>query len=130
MVAGVSENRSRPARVGFIAVLAAAIAVAAGYVNNCFSGIGLGPGQGPGTAAEVKQDAEKRPEPATSGRIVVQGEHCRLDGDATTQACDDLCNKIKATAIDIEATVGAHGTVERLRACLQGRGIKVQIRSE
>jgi len=115
-------------------VLAGAIAVAAGYVNNCFTGLGFAPGAGTGQA-EVKATKDV----TTSGtkadatgklRVVVQGEHCRVDGDATTQGCEDLCKIIKATAVDVEATAGTQGMVDRLKTCLQGRGIKVQVLSE
>lgn len=111
-------------------MLAGAIAVAAGYVNNCFTGLGFAPGAGTGQA-EVKATRDVTKADATGKlRVVVQGEHCRVDGDATTQGCEDLCKIIKATAVDVEATAGTQGMVDRLKICLQGRGIKVQVLSE
>lgn len=108
-------------------MLVGAIAVAAGYVNNCFTGLGFAPGAGTGQA-EVKDVT--RADATGKLRVVVQGEHCRVDGDATTQGCEDLCKLIKATAVDVEATAGTQGMVDRLKTCLQGRGIKVQVLSE
>lgn len=125
MVASVS----RPARVGIVAVLAGAVAVAAGYVNNCFTGLGFAPGAGTGQAEVSKPDVT-RADASGKLRVVVQGEHCRIDGDATTQGCEDLCKQVKATAVDIEATAGTQGMVDRLKTCLQGRGLKVQVLSE
>lgn len=109
-------------------MLAGAIAVAAGYVNNCFTGLGFAPGAGTGQA-EVKVDATKA---GATGkvRVVVQGEHCRMDGDATTQDCEGLCKQIKASAVDVEATAGTQAMVDRMKGCLQGRGLKVQVLSE
>ncbi len=112
-------------------MLVGAIAVAAGYVNNCFTGLGFAPGAGTGQA-EVKAVTTADPKADATGklRVVVQGEHCRVDGDATTQGCEDLCKIIKATAVDVEATAGTQGMVDRLKTCLQGRGIKVQVLSD
>jgi hypothetical protein len=128
MVAGVSK----PARVGILAVLAGAVAIAAGYVNNCFTGLGLGPGAGASGQADVskKKDDVKPVAAPAKVRVIVQGEHCRMDGEAATQKCDDLCRTVKADAVDVEATVGAQGTVDSFKACLIGRGLKVQVLSE
>jgi hypothetical protein len=122
----------KPARVGILAVLAGAVAVAAGYVNNCFTGLGFGSGAGTSGLADVgkKKDDVKPAAAPAKVRVIVQGEHCRMDGDAATQKCDDLCRSIKAEAVDVEATVGAQGTVDGLKACLLGRGLKVQVLSE
>jgi hypothetical protein len=123
MVASVS---SRPARVGILAFLAAAVALAAGYLNNCFVGFGLSPGAGlaPAEMKDAKLDK------ATTVRVVVQGEHCRKDGDTATLACDVVCKQVTAGAAEVEATVGAQRTVDALKACLQARGVKVQVVSD
>ncbi|MBA3547345.1 MAG: hypothetical protein H0T76_12735 [Nannocystis sp.] len=126
----------RPARVGIFAVLAVAIAVAAGYLNNCFTGLGFGPGQGAGqleATKDVAKDAARdvtKIDPTGKVRVVVQGEHCRMEGDKATQSCEDLCKEIVASAADVEATAGTQGTVDRFKSCLQARGIKVQVLSE
>jgi len=132
MVAGVS----RPARVGILVVLAGAIAVAAGYLNNCFTGLGLGPGQGAGqpqaavdAAKDIAKDITKAEAPAKV-RVVVQGEQCRMDGDTAARGCEELCKTITASAAEVEATAGTQGAVDGLKSCLQGRGIKVQVLSE
>lgn len=123
MVANVSKPA---ARVGILAVLVGAIAVAAGYVNNCFTSFGLGAGAG---QVAVKPDDAAAPAAATvKTSVVVQGEHCQHFG--ATQKCEDLCKSIEASAVDVEATNGAQGTVDTFKGCLQGRGIKVQIQSE
>lgn len=109
-------------------MLAVAIAVAAGYLNNCFTGLGFGPGQGPGPV-EAKNNVPKA-DATGKVRVVVQGEQCRMDGDTTTQGCEDLCKTIQASAVDVEATAGTQGMVDRFKSCLQGRGIKVQVLSE
>ncbi len=117
-------------------MLAGAIAVAAGYVNNCFTGLGLGPGQGAGLVEATKDVAKDVAKPEAKAdkpdrvRVVVQGEQCRMDGDTTAHGCEDLCKQITASAVDIEATAGTQGAVDSLKTCLQGRGIKVQVRSE
>ncbi len=113
-------------------MLAGAVAVAAGYVNNCFTGFGFGSGAGTSGQADVgkKQDDVKPAAAPAKVRVIVQGEHCRMDGETATQKCDDLCRSIKADAVDVEATVGAQGTVDSLKACLLGRGLKVQVLSE
>lgn len=109
-------------------MLAGAVAVAAGYLNNCFTGLGFGPGQSTGQI-EAKKDVTKA-EPTGKVRVVVQGEHCRMDGDTTTQGCEDLCKTIQASTVEVEATAGTQGMVDRLKSCLQGRGLKVQVISE
>lgn len=109
-------------------MLAGAVAVAAGYINNCFTGLGFAPGAGTGQA-EVKSDV-KQADANSKVRVVVQGEHCRMDGDAATQGCEDLCKRLKASAVELEATTGTQAMVDRMKGCLQGRGLKVQVLSE
>lgn len=109
-------------------MLAGAVAVAAGYLNNCFTGLGFGPGQGPG---QLEANHQVTKADATGKlRVVVQGEHCRMDGDTTTQGCEALCKTIQAKTVEVEATAGTQGMVDRLKSCLQGRGLKVQVISE
>ena len=112
-------------------MLAGAVALAAGYLNNCFTGLGFAPGRSAGQV-EAKPDVvdvTKADAPAKV-RVVVQGERCRIDGVATLQNCEDLCNSIQASAAEVEATAGTQGTVDQFKTCLQGRGIKVQVLSE
>ncbi len=117
-------------------MLAGALALAAGYLNNCFTGLGLGPGQGTGLVEATKDVAQDVTKPVAKAdatakvRVVVQGEQCRMDGDSSAHGCEDLCTKITASAVDIEATAGTQGMVDSLKSCLQGRGIKVQVLSE
>lgn len=116
-------------------MLAGAIAVAAGYLNNCFTGLGFGPGQGTGQplTTDVTKDvtkADAKADATAKVRVVVQGEQCRMDGDTAAQSCEDLCKKLTASAIEVEATAGTQATVDSLKSCLQGRGIKVQVLSE
>lgn len=118
-----------------MALLAALVALIAAYFNGCLAGVGLGPGQAP-TRAEVaaKVDAVKdRVKASVEGpprdRIIVQGEQCRHDYEVPTRACDVVCKEVEGAA-EIEATGGAQRAVDALKACLQGRGVKVQVVSE
>lgn len=113
-------------------MLAGAVAVAAGYLNNCFTGLGLGPGQGAGppAAAQEAPKPDAKVEAPARVRVVVQGEQCRLDGDTAAQGCEALCQAVTASAAEVEATAGTQGAVDGLKSCLQGRGIKVQVLSE
>lgn len=124
------SSRSRP--VGFVAFLGLLVALVAGYLNDCFVGLGLSPGTGTPAAAPAAPAA--KPAAADVGatiRIVVQGEQCRVDDKAPLRACAVVCaEQPEAASFEIEATAGAQRTVEALRACLQGRGAKVRVASE
>jgi hypothetical protein len=109
-------------------VLAAAIAALAGYVNNCFTGLGLGPGAAPAAAPAPAKEIAAAAVAVARARIVVQGEQCRL-GDAAPRPCDAVCAEVEGAA-EVEATAGAQRTVDALRTCLQGRGVKVQVVAE
>lgn len=134
IVAGMGAR----AGVGVVAVLAAGIAAAAGYLGDWFSGLGLPFGGGPAATTTASKDVAKDEVKADGGRtrVVVQGEQCMLAGDATPRACDAVCKEVPASAsgatsaADVDATVGSQATVDALRACLQGRGVKVQVLSE
>lgn len=122
-----------------MALLAALVALVAAYFNGCLSGYGLGSGLGSGqgpTRAEVAakvNEVKDRVKDSVQGpqrdRIVVQGEQCRRDGEVPTRACDVVCAEVEGAA-EIEATGGAQRTVDALKACLQARGVKVQVVSE
>lgn len=124
----------RPARLGPLAVLAALVALVAGYVNDCFSGLGFAPAPG-GRVDEVREVPREERAPAASGevtrtRILVQGEQCRV-GEAAARACDLVCAELAPNAeVDVEATTGTQKTVEALRACLKERGVKAHMVAE
>lgn len=129
----VADVSSRSPRVGFLAVLVALAAGAAGYLNNCFAGLGL-PLGGPGAGASKQEAANltKKAEEAAAGpaRVVVQGEQCLLAGEATPRACDVVCAEVPAGVASVDATVGSQRAVDALKACLQARGVKPQVVSE
>ncbi|MDC0715886.1 hypothetical protein [Nannocystis bainbridge] len=124
------SGRSRPARAGFVVLLAALVALVAGYLNDCFVGFGLSPNAGsPAPAAESAKPAATPAQ--TRVRVVVQGEQCRLGEASEARACDAVCaDQAAGTTVEIEATAGSQRAVEALRACLQGRGAKAQVVSE
>ena len=118
------------------------------YLSDCIPGFGGG-GAGdadPAAAAEEAEEVEdpKTPPPAKAEadddedaeaqaatlQITVDGEKCRTaEGDVE---CTALCERTtKATRVEIDATLGAHGTVESLQKCLQTAGYEdVRVRSE
>lgn len=122
-------------------MLGALVALAVGYLNDCFSGLGLSPpGAGaPAQAVEPTKVEEAEPakvEPATQGqaaklRVVVEGELCRLDGAGEARSCEAVCAELaEGATVEVEATAGAQRTVEALRGCLQGRGVKAKVEAE
>jgi hypothetical protein len=129
----MSSDRSRPARLGPLAVVAALVALVAGYLNDCFAGLGLAPAPGGkiDTAREVVQEKVKQTAEAVKAvPVVVQGEKCRV-GDTPLRACEEVCGEQAAGAqIEVVAAEGTHRTVEALRECLKGRGVKVKLNSE
>lgn len=125
IVASMSARRNR---VGVVAVLVAGVAALAGYLNNWFAGLGLPFGGPPGASAPKSVDEPA--EASGKARIVVQGEQCMLAGEAAPRSCDAVCKEVSAGAADVDATVGSQRTVDALRACLQGRGVKIQVLSE
>jgi hypothetical protein len=129
----MSSARARPARLGPLAVVAALVALVAGYLGDCFAGLGFAPAPG-GQVDEardkvqekVKQTAEAIARPV----VVVQGERCRL-GDTPLRECEAVCGEQASGAeVEIDATQGTHRAVEALRECLKGRGVKVKVHSE
>jgi hypothetical protein len=129
IVAGVSD-RPRPSRAGFVAFLGVLVALVAGYLNDCFSGLGLSPnaGQAVPAAAEPAKPAAKA---EGRVRVVIQGEQCRVGDGAPLRLCDAVCAEQAAgTTVEIEATAGAQRAVDALRACVQGRGARAQVVSE
>jgi hypothetical protein len=64
--------------------------------------------------------------------IVVKSEQCVV-GTGEPAPCEAACKAeaiTPATRVEVDATEGAHATVEALRACLTGRGVtKLNIRS-
>ena len=139
--AGVRHGRDvsppvKKSKVGPVALLGVVIALVAAYLGNCFQGLGFGVGNGAGTkevekgAAMAKKTVGEATDAAAKARVTVQGERCRLGDEATPRACDVVCKEVGGAAAEVEATAGAQRTVEALRTCLQGRGIKVQVVSE
>jgi hypothetical protein len=89
----------------------------------------------PGVTAP--KDVDRADGSGARPRIAVQGEQCMLAGDAAPRACVDVCAETTSAGsaggkkeVEIDATVGAQKTVDALRACLQGRGVKVRVDSE
>lgn len=114
-------------------MLAALVALVAGYLNDCFAGLGLAPAPG-GKVDQARDKVEDEVKRATSEiarrRIVVQGERCRV-GDAPLAACEAVCGEQAAgSEVEIAATEGTHRAVEALRECLKGRGVKATVQSE
>lgn len=127
------SDRPRPARLGPLAVVAALVALVAGYLGDCFAGVGLAPA--PGSRVDEARDKVQEKVKQTADelrklRVVVQGEQCRV-GDTPLRACEAVCGEQPAGAeVEIEATAGAQRTVEALRECLKQRGVKAQVISE
>lgn len=124
---------SRSARVGPLAVVAALVALVAGYLNDCFAGLGVAPTPG-GRVEEARDKVTEKVKQTADAlakiRVVVQGEQCRI-GDTAPRACEAVCAEQAAGAeVEVEATGGAQRTVEALRTCLKDRGVKVQVVSE
>lgn len=132
MVANVSDppKSSRGGTLGVLAIFAALIAA---YFGNCLTGLGL---PGPGPSAPASSDATpaksagKAGDGEARGRVVVQGEQCRLAADAAPRDCQAVCKEVAGKTVDVDATAGAQRTVDALRTCLQDRGLKVSVQSE
>lgn len=139
--AGVGHGRDvsppvKKSKVGPVALLGLAVALVAGYLGNCFEGVGLGVGNGAGVRKVEKgvvtatKTVGAATDAAAKARITVEGERCRLGDEGPLGACDEACKAVEGAAAEVEATAGAQHTVEALRTCLQGRGVKVQVVSE
>jgi hypothetical protein len=125
----MSSDRARPARLGPLAVVAALVALVAGYLNDCFAGLGFAPTPG-GKVEETRdkvQEKVKQTADAIARPVVVeQGERCRL-GDAPLRECAEVCGEQASGAeVDVDGTEGTHRAVEALHECLKGRGVKVK----
>ena len=140
MVADVSD-RPRSSRAGTLGILVILAALVAAYFGNCLSGLGLpGPGPGPAspTATTGVKPAEEHGGEASGkisdedarARIVVAGEQCRLAAETSPRDCQAVCDEVTGKAAELDATAGAQRTVDALRTCLQGRGLKVSVLSE
>ncbi|MEZ4264774.1 MAG: hypothetical protein R3F39_00230 [Myxococcota bacterium] len=110
---------------GGLVVVGLALAVTAGwFARNFLPGLGadLGLVDRPAVVADT--------EPGYL--ILVRSEQCVV-GNGEPTPCDVACKAeaiTPTTQVDVDATEGAHATVEALRACLTARGItKVNIRS-
>lgn len=121
---------ARKSRTGVFALLAVLVALVGAYLGNCFQGLGLSAGDGRG-AKQVQEGAAKAKkavgEAAAKARVTVEGERCRLGDEASPRGCDAVCRDLSGGAAEIEATAGAQRTVDTLRSCLQGRGVKVTV---
>ncbi|PCC67919.1 hypothetical protein SAMN02745121_04738 [Nannocystis exedens] len=123
------SDRSRPSRAGFVAFLGLLVALVAGYLNDCFAGLGLSPDAG--QAVPAGEPAKPSAKPGDRVRVVVQGEQCRVGGDGPLRPCDAVCAEQAAGAtVEIDATAGAQRAVDALRTCVQARGAKAQVVSE
>ena len=126
----------RKSKFGVVALLGLAVALIAGYLGNCFQGLGLGVGEGEGArkveagVATARKTVGAATEAAAKARVTVEGERCRLGDDVALRDCDEVCEQLDGPAAEVEATAGAQRTVEALRTCLQRRGLKVQVVSE
>lgn len=122
-------QKPRSSRLGFLAFLGLLVALVAGYLNDCFSGLGL-----PALSGTTAPKASEAAAPGKSGegraRVVVTGETCRVGDAAAAGDCAAACQAASGAAVEIEATAGAQGTVDALRSCLQKRGLKVHVVSE
>lgn len=129
----MSSDRARPARLGPLALVAALVALVAGYLNDCFAGLGFAPAPGgkvEETRDKVQEKVKQTAEAIATPIIVVQGERCRI-GDAPLRACDEVCAEQPADAVvEVDGTQGSHRAVEALRECLTGRKAKVKLHSE
>ena len=116
--------------LGFLALV---IALVAGYLGNCFQGLGLSAGDGKGAkevqegAAKAKKAVGEATDAAAKARVTVEGERCRLGDEVDPRGCDAVCRDLGGGAAEIEATAGAQRTVDTLKSCLQGRGVKVTV---
>lgn len=126
-------SSARPARLGPLALVAALVALVAGYLNDCFAGVGLAPTPG-GKVEEVRDKVEEKVKQTAQAIapaiIVVQGERCRI-GETPLRACDEVCAEQPAeVAVEVDGTQGSHRAVEALRECLAGRKVKAKVHSE
>ena len=108
--------------------------VVAGYLNDCFAGLGFAPTPG-GQVDEVRETVNEKVHRTVDAlakiRVVVQGEPCRKFGNTPLRACDRCATRpAKDAEVEVEATAGAQRTVEALRGCLKRRGVKVHMVSE
>jgi len=118
------------------ATLAVLIALVGAYLGNCFQGLGLSAGDGKGAravqdgAATVRKTIDEATDGPLKARVTVQGERCRLSDEKTPRDCDAVCKELSGGLAEVEATAGAQRTVDALRTCLQGRGVKVTVLAE
>jgi hypothetical protein len=127
------KSPPRSARLGPLAAVAALVALVAGYVNDCFSGLGFAPAPG-GRVDEAREvvgeKVQRTAEAIARPRVVVKGEQCRV-GDVGLRPCATVCDELAAGVdVEVEATAGTQQTVEALRACLKRRGVKVHLVAE
>lgn len=114
-------------------LLAGLVALIAAYLGNCFQGLGLSAGDGKGAkevqegAAKAREAVSEATDAAARARVTVDGERCRLGDEASPRGCDAVCRDLGGGAAEIEATTGAQRTVDALKSCLQGRGVKVTV---
>ena len=121
---------ARKSRPGLFAFLALLVALVGAYLGNCFQGLGLGAG----VKKDVKKDAAiakeivgESADAAARARVIVEGERCRLGDESKPRSCEAVCKDLGGGAAEIQATTGAQRTVDALRTCLQGRGVKVTV---
>ena len=125
---------ARKSRLGLFAFLALLVALVGAYLGNCLQGLGLGAGTGAGVKKDVKEGAAiareivgESADADARARVIVEGERCRLGDETKPRSCDAVCKDLGGGAAEIQATTGAQRTVDALRTCLQGRGVKVTV---
>jgi hypothetical protein len=131
----VAKSRGR---LTLVVVLLAVGVLVAMYLRGCIPGLGGGgaptsdvsddpPAAPKEPVAEAKSEADA-PDPIV--HIVVEGERCRTGDDVVP--CTSLCEREDGvTQADVDATLGAHRTVEELKTCLKDAGYDdVRVRSE
>jgi hypothetical protein len=124
------SRQAKSSRLGLFGLLALLVALAVGYLGNCFTGLGFAPGTGASAPTPAAEPAERRSEAELRARVTVQGERCRVGAEPTLGDCEAACKRVEGKTVDVEATTGAQRTVDALKSCLEGRGFKVHVVSE
>ena len=131
------SSSSRGRTLGLLGLLVV-VAVIAAYLSDCLPGLGAGGSLGvpESESKDAEQKAVEKDDAAPGEarvRIVVDGDRCAVGSEPPT-ACPETCKAVGAGGtveeIEIDATRGAHGTVETLKACLSDAGhTNVNVRS-
>lgn len=120
--------------IGGAAVLVLAGVVFGASLSKCGVGLGLGEGtphEGRASDPPPPTRTDEREDETGLGRVVVvAGSRCRIGNDLTPRECADVCIDLsQAKAVSIDATEGAHETVEALASCLRASGVAVTLLS-